>query len=358
MMGIFRRLPRWGGGMLLILFAGLVLYLYPQANVSEEKGLFTQKTLAHEPAVEPEKAKALPVSSFAAPVFLKKENAESRDLVSDLMAREKGEDVRALFAWLTQTFGQVADLVGHLDAVRGWLMENYDAESAEAILAVYEPYIRSEMELAEYLAVQSLPRTREARLAFWEDIRNFRIAYMGEVHTEWLFGREMAESRYRTERVDIVSDPGMTSSEKLQALEKLDAAYAAEREEGPPVSQNAYQQYRELLEVHKRDLAHMASDGERQERIRTLRLETFPEDVVARMEAAEYHIRTEEEREKAYRNERNSLAEDSRLDAEEKNRQVEQLQARYFGEDAESIRRRERIAAALQERMDAAGQRK
>lgn len=356
MMGALYRPSRWIWGMLLVLLAGFVLSLYSQDRIFGGKLPALQGSSFRDAPADPLTAKALPLPERSAPVVLEKKNTESRDLIADLMAREKGEDVRALFAWLTQEFGQVTDLVAHMDAVRAWLFAQYDAESAEAILAVYASYIKSEMELADYLAIQAFPRTREARLAFWEDIRNFRIAYLGESHTEWLFGREMAESRYRMERVEIVSDPDMASSEKLQALEELDAAYRAEREDGPPVSGNAYQRYRELLDVHKRDLAHMASDAERQERIRALRLEALPADAVARMEAVEQRIEADRKRDEAYKSQRAEISRDTGLNAEAKEREVAALQTRYFGEDAESVRRRERIAAALQERMSSGAQ--
>ncbi|TWI70334.1 lipase chaperone protein [Desulfobotulus alkaliphilus] len=354
----FRRVPRLGWiGIVFLILTAAVLYLYPQGK-KEKEIIHAHPSSDHEISAESKKLAVSPLTSLTPPVFLEKKDESSPDLMTGLMAEEKGEEVRALFAWMTQEFGQVADYVAHMDLVRAWLFENYDAQSAEAILAVYAPYIQSEMDLADYLAMQNVPQNREERLAFWEDIRNFRIAHMGENHTEWLFGREMAENRYRLDRVEIVSNPNMGAREKLQALQDLDNNYRLERDDPPPFSRNPYQQYRELLEVHKLDLAHMASDAERQERIRTLRQETLPEDAIIRMETVEQEIHTKREREKEYREKREALLRDSSLQAEEKQEKLNILQEQFFGEDAESMRRRERIAAALQERMDASEQKK
>ncbi|TYT73572.1 lipase chaperone [Desulfobotulus mexicanus] len=354
----FRHVPRLGWiGIFFLIMTAAILYLYPQGK-EEKKIIHANPSSGHEISEDPRSETFSPLPPPPPPVFLEKKDESSPDLMADLMDQKKGEEVRALFAWMTQEFGQVADYVEHMDAVRAWLFENYDNESAEAILAVYDSYIQSEMDLADYLTMQKVPQNREERLAFWEDVRNFRIAHMGETHTEWLFGKEMAEGRYRMDRVEIVSNPDMSAREKLHALQDLDNNYRLERDDPPPLSRNPYQQYRELLEVHKLDLAHMASDAERQERIRALRQETLPEEAVLRMEAVEQEIHTKREREEKYREKREALLRDSSLHAEEKQEKLNILQDQFFGEDAESMRRRERIAAALQERMDASEQKK
>ncbi|MCW7754300.1 lipase chaperone [Desulfobotulus sp. H1] len=346
MKGYMLHFIRWIGIPVLLLF--VVFYFYWENRHEGNEGAFLLEADSQSIFVEAHGAAA----GGCAGLFRAEEGF--KDPVPHCMMEESPEDVRNLFAWLSQSFGQVRDYAEHMEAVRGWLLENHGKERAEVILSFYRPYIESEMALAAYLALRPFPRTLEDSLVILEDIGNFRMAYLGEEYTKWLFGSEMARTQYRMTRKSIITDPETISREKLHALEELDSLYRLDRDEAPPAEGNAHQRYRELMAVHQADFGRMASEEEKRERIRELRQASFSDDVVAGLEALDQEVRAQQEKENVYRQQKSAMEQNPYLDSVQKEREMEELRNRFFGDDADTIIRRERIEADVKERMETA----
>lgn len=250
------------------------------------------------------------------------------------------------FKHLEMHFGELASLEEHFDAVYKYLkLQLSDAEAAK-LFETYKKYLNCEMELARRMKDWGTPLSPDRMLELLARAQEYRRTELGPELANSLFGADVKAKEYSIRRGMIVQED-LYGEEKEKRIRELSDDMWGDESEAVLGVQKPYSRYREKLSLYKKDMAELETDDDKAQLVRKFREEVFSPEVVARLEAVDRQHQKDRENELLYRTESSEIMMNTELTDSDKNKKIEELQARYF-KDPEAFRRRENMQRGLE----------
>lgn len=253
----------------------------------------------------------------------------------------RGPMVLKYFRFLQTKFKMSSNVATHCSDIWKYLLSVMPKNEAEKIFAAYRKYLDCEIELSKKVQELGQPKNLDEVLEMLAKVQDFRREMLGDEMADGLYGAEVKTREYALRRGSIVSDKKLYGEEKENQIASLTSDMWSESPEKVQSIQPPYNRYREKLEIFSRDLSELGSEEEREERVAEFRKEFFSPDTVARLDDVDKQIKSEKIIESQYRQKESEVMSSVSMNEKEKKEVIETLQARYFGDDAESFRRRE-----------------
>ncbi|MFP4474592.1 MAG: lipase secretion chaperone [Desulfatibacillaceae bacterium] len=260
------------------------------------------------------------------------------------------------FKHLQSMFEDSRDLEGHLQEVKAYLLSQFPREEAARLFEIYEKYLRTEMELAQQQRNWGAPQSAEDVVAMLRRIQEFRREKLGRELADALYGADVKAREYAVRRGSIVGDDTLYGAEKEEMIGRLNEDMWGDEAEAVNTYPKPYNQYREKLEMYKKDLEELPGEALREERIREFREQYFEPEVVERLEDVDRQIAQEDDLEQQYREKEQEILADQEMPEEQKQEAVQRLQEQTFGDQAEAFRRREAMRQDLERRKQQFGE--
>lgn len=230
----------------------------------------------------------------------------------------------------------------HYDAVKKYLNSAMDIKEADLLFALYQKYIDYENTMAEELSkIDSLNSTADY-LDVLRMMKKKQIEMFGQENADILFGVSLKMKEYPIRRSAIFNDNSLYAREKEKKIKKLNEEMWGKDWESVENSKKPYVTYNEKLSLYSKDFNEM-SESEKSSKISQVRKEIFPQEIVERLEILDKELESEKALEEQYRQKHESIMADTTLAESDKQEQIDSLQKEMFGDNAELIRRRERI---------------
>jgi len=245
------------------------------------------------------------------------------------------------FKHLEHKFRKSTTLGEHFDEVKKYLFAEFSEEEATELFETYKAYLQCEMDLIEEFRNLTSAKSTEEAILTLRQIQDFRRDRLGAELADKLFGADVKAKEYAFRRADIVGDKSLYGQDKEDLLKKLNEDMWGEDAGAVEEHPNDYNRYKEKLLIYKKDMDEIESEAGRQSKIKEYREEFFTPEVVKRLEAVDVQIADEKQREVDYREQENKIQENTALTDDTKNKKIESLQNKMFGEEADAFRRRE-----------------
>lgn len=247
------------------------------------------------------------------------------------------------FKFLQSRFKDM-ELKEHFDAVKKYLNSSMDIKEADLLFALYQKYIDYENRMAEELTKVDSLNSASDYLDVLRMMKRKQVEMFGQENADILFGVSLKMKEYPIRRSAIINDNSMYADEKEKKIKRLNKEMWGEEWENIENSKKPYVAYNEKLSLYSKDFMGM-SDEEKSVKISEVRKEIFPQEVVDRLENLDKELEAEKGNEEQYRKKRESIMADTTLADSDKHERIDALQKEIFGENAELIKRRERIEA-------------
>jgi lipase chaperone LimK len=257
------------------------------------------------------------------------------------------------FKFLQSRFKDMS-LKGHLDAVKKYLYSSMESREADKLFAIYQKYIDYENIMAEELAKVDSLNTISDYLNVLRMMKKRQVEMFGQENADILFGVSLKMKEYPIRRSAIINDNSMYAEEKEKRIKKLNLEMWGEEWKSVEDSKKPYVAYNEKLSLYSKDFQEM-SDAEKKAKIKQVRKEIFPIEIVERLENLDRELEDEKKQEELYRQKQQSISNDNALTAAEKQDKIEALQKEIYGDNAELIKRRESIEAGKIDIMEEYG---
>lgn len=231
----------------------------------------------------------------------------------------------------------------HLEAIREYLQRMMSPQKAEEMFVLYKKYAAYERSLLSNPKRFLPPASGRDALRYLNDLQRYRREFFGADTADRLFGFEVRTQEYKLRKA-IVLNENSYGAEKEKRLSELGRDIWGESGSPFDDGRKPLDRYNEKLQLYTKDLDELSED-ERAAKIRSFRTEFFPEQIVRRLESVDSEIAADIARERNYRAREREIQSTPGLNEQEKTRMIESLQKEIFGDDVESFRRREAIAA-------------
>lgn len=235
-------------------------------------------------------------------------------------------------------------LEDHLIAVKAYLYSSMEMKEADMLFEVYKKYIDYENMMAVELGKMDSINSTSDYLNVLRLMKKKQEDIFGKENAEILFGASIKMKEYPIRRSAIINDDNMYASEKEEKIKKLNKDMWGNDWENVENSKKPYVAYNEKLALYSKDFQGMSAD-DRSAKINEVRREIFPQEIVERLENLDRELEVEKGREDFYREKYDSIMNDGTLTASQKQERIYSIQSEIFGENAELIRRREKIEA-------------
>lgn len=245
------------------------------------------------------------------------------------------------FKFLQNRFKEMP-LEEHLAAVKAYLYSSMDMNQADMLFVVYKKYIDYENMMATELSKMDSINSTSDYLSILRMMKKKQEDFFGKENAEILFGASLKMKEYPIRRSAIINDSTMYAAEKEHKINKLNREMWGKDSASVENSKKPYVAYNEKLSLHSKDFMEM-SDADKHVKINQMRKEIFPQEIVERLENLDKELEAEKGREEFYRDKYDSIMSDSSLTATQKQERIYSVQTEIFGDNAELIRRRERI---------------
>ncbi len=251
------------------------------------------------------------------------------------------------FKFLQETFKEM-NYDQHLEAVRKYLYNSMDSESADKLLAIYKIFLNYENRLASELnSMQDLKSTDDF-LGVLLKMRKMQVEMFGEKNADIIFGASLKSQEYPIRRAGIINDSSLYGKEKEDRIKKLNSEMWGSDGDELEKNRKPYTQYTEKIDTYSKDLSEMA-ESDKALKIRQFREEVFSPDVVQRLEEVDNLMDAEKQKELSYMSAYSEITNNNELSDKEKQDMILNLQNSTFGDEADSFRRREQMEAGKQE---------
>ena len=233
-------------------------------------------------------------------------------------------------------------LEDHLIAVKAYLYSAMDMKEADMLFEVYKKYIEYENMLALELSKMDTINSTNDYLNVLRLMKKKQEDFFGKENAEILFGASLKMKEYPIRRSAIINDNNMYASEKEEKIKKLNKEMWGNDWENVENSKKPYVAYNEKLSLYSKDFLGMSAE-DKLAKINEVRREIFPQEIVERLENLDRELEAEKEQEGFYREKYDSIMNDNTLTASQKQERIYSIQSEIFGDNAELIRRREKI---------------
>jgi lipase chaperone LimK len=242
------------------------------------------------------------------------------------------------FKFLQETFKEM-NYDQHLEAVRKYLYDSMDSDSADKLLEIYKVFLEYENRLASELNNMKDLNTTEDFLGILLKMRKMQVEMFGEKNADIIFGASLKSQEYPIRRAGIVNDPALYGKEKEDKIKKLNAEMWGKDAEDIENNRKPYTRYTEKIEAYSKDLSEMG-ESDKALRIKEFREEVFSPEIVQRLEEVDSLMDAEKQKELSYMSAYSDIENNSELSDKEKQDMIFKLQNNTFGEEADSFRRR------------------
>lgn len=242
-------------------------------------------------------------------------------------------------------------LEDHLIAVKAYLYSAMDMKEADMLFEVYKKYIEYEKMLALELSKMDSINSTNDYLNVLRLMKKKQEDFFGKENAEILFGASLKMKEYPIRRSAIINDNNMYASEKEEKIKKLNKEMWGNDWENVENSKKPYVAYNEKLSLYSKDFLGMSAE-DKLAKINEVRREIFPQEIVERLENLDRELEAEKEQEGFYREKYDSIMNDDTLTASQKQERIYSIQSEIFGDNAELIRRREKIEAGKLDIME------
>jgi len=254
------------------------------------------------------------------------------------------------FKYLQETFKDMT-YEQHIEAVRKYLYDSMDSESAEKLLSIYKMFIEYENKLSEQINNMKDLKTTEDFLGVLQKMRKMQVEFFGEKNADIIFGASLKSQEYPIRRSGIINDNSLYGKEKEERIKKLNLEMWGS--DGAELEKNRkpYTEYTEKIDTYSKDLNEMA-DSDKALKIKQFREEIFSQEVVQRLEEVDHLMEAEKQKELSYMSAYSEITNNKELSEKEKKDMIHNLQNKTFGEEADSMRRREEMETGKNELLN------
>ncbi|MDA8403751.1 MAG: lipase secretion chaperone [Desulfobacteraceae bacterium] len=246
------------------------------------------------------------------------------------------------FKYLEYLFKAAPDMADHFEKVRAYLFAHFSPSDAQLLFDTYQNYLKCEMSLTTEFKNLSAMTSAEEAIALLEQIQASRRAQLGAELADTIFGADVKAKEYALRRAEIVNNKDLNGSEKEMMIRQLNQDMWGEDAQAVEKRPEPYNRYSEKLDIYQKDLDAL-NPTDRQSKVQEFREEFFPPEVVEKMDAIDKQMADEKAAEKQYHEEADAITGNPDLTDEEKNQQINNLQNKTFGDQADEFRRREAI---------------
>jgi lipase chaperone LimK len=240
-----------------------------------------------------------------------------------------------------------ADQTGdQVESIRSYLSSLLPPEQAAKMFQLYGLYQDYQLKLHDKIKARGLPASPQEALDNLADLQEYRRAVFGDETADILFGASVEAQEFAIRRNAILYDAHLYATEKEKRLKALAKEMWGD-ELDPGDGSSSYARYQEQLRLYQKDLAEMRTDGERQDFLQHLMMETFDPVQQMRLEEAERALVEEKQTKAAYDAREQEILNAPDLSDEARAQKIHELQETIFGEQAEAFRRREAMRADL-----------
>jgi len=252
------------------------------------------------------------------------------------------------FKHLEHLFKKSTTLGEHFDAVKKYLFAEFSEEEARTLFETYKNYLQCEMDLLEEFRNLTSAKSTEEAIETLKQIQAFRRDRLGVELADKLFGADVKAKEYAFRRADIIGDDSLYGQAKEEMLKQLNEDMWGQDANAIEEHPNDYNRYKEKLRIYEKDLEEIESEEMRQTKIKEFRTEFFTPEVVKRLDEVDHQIATEKQNEIDYRKKEKKIQENTGLTKKTRNKKIEALQNKMFGDEADAFRRRETMRLELE----------
>lgn len=243
------------------------------------------------------------------------------------------------FKYLQETFKDMA-YDQHIEAVRKYLYDSMDSDSADKLLDIYKKFLDYENRIAAEISGKTDLETTDDFLKILKRMRELQIEIFGEKNADIIFGASLKSQEYPIRRAGIVNDKTLYGKEKEEKIRQLNKQMWGSEGEELEKNRKPYTQYTEKIETYSKDLSEMG-ENEKSQKVKEFREEIFSPDIVQRLEEVDNLMEAEKQKELSYLSAYSEISNNKELSEKEKKDMIYNLQNKTFGEEADSVRRRE-----------------
>ena len=238
----------------------------------------------------------------------------------------------------------------YFDQVKKYLFSQFSEPEAQKLFDTYKDYLKCEIALSKSKEIRNLTNVRstEEAIEALKQIQEFRRDRLGVELADKLFGADVKAKEYAFRRADIVGDDALYGPEKEDQLKKLNQDMWGEDADAVEDHPNNYNRYKEKLKIYQKDFDEMPSEQARKEKDKEFRNEFFTPEVVKRLDDVDQQIAAEKQNELDYREKEKQILEDKKLSEEKRSAQIQTLQNKMFGDEADAFKRRETMRIELE----------
>jgi len=243
------------------------------------------------------------------------------------------------FKYLQESFKDMT-MEQHLEAVRKYLYDSMDSENAEKLLDIYKKFLNYENKLAEDINNMKDLKTTDDFLRVLAKMRQMQIEIFGEKNADIIFGASLKSQEYPIRRAGIINDTSLYGKEKEERIKTLNKEMWGSSGEELENNRKPYTRYTEKIETYTKDLNELP-EKDKALKIKQFREEIFSPEIVQRLEEVDNLLEAEQQKEINYMSAQNEIMNNPNLNENEKKDMIHNLQNKTFGEEADSVRRRE-----------------
>ncbi|MEW5735086.1 MAG: lipase secretion chaperone [Thermodesulfobacteriota bacterium] len=253
---------------------------------------------------------------------------------------EVGPYTLKYFKYLTKLFKDSPNMDAALKSVKDFLYAQLPPEEAERVYKLYEQYLRCEIDLMGKMKDWGNPTNPEDIIAFLRRIQDFRRERMGAEVADAMWGGEIKMREYAIRRGAIVKDENLYGAEKEKKIKELSGSMWGEEANLVEDYNKPYNRYQERLAMYQKDLAEMQNEEDKKALDHKFREEFFTPEQVKRLDDVDAQLAVEKKREDTFAAESAKIKEDAGLSEEEKQKKLDSLIDKTYGDQAEEARRR------------------
>lgn len=247
------------------------------------------------------------------------------------------------FKYLQETFKDMS-YDQHIEAVRKYLYDSMDSESADKLLVIYKKFLDYENRIAAEISGIKDLETTDDFLNILLKMKKMQIEIFGEKDADIIFGASLKSQEYPIRRAGIVNDKSLYGKEKEERISKLNKEMWGSEGEELEKNRKPYTQYTEKIETYSKDLSEM-TESDKLKKIKEFREQVFSPDIVQRLEEVDSLMEAEKQKELSYLSAYSEITNNKDLNEKEKKEMIYNLQNKTFGEEADSVRRRTEMEA-------------
>ena len=254
------------------------------------------------------------------------------------------------FKYLQETFKDMT-YDQHIEAVRKYLYDSMDSDSADKLLDIYKKFLDYENRIAAEISGKTDLETTDDFLKILKRMRELQVEIFGEKNADIIFGASLKSQEYPIRRAGIVNDKSLYGKAKEDKIRQLNKEMWGSEGEDLEKNRKPYTQYTEKIETYSRDLSEMGEE-EKSQKVKEFREELFSPEIVQRLEEVDSLMETEKQKELSYLSAYSEISDNKELIEKEKRDMIYNLQNQTFGEEADSVRRREDMEAGKKDMIN------